>query len=42
MTSTVRETVTKILLELQNRDIIRIEQKKIWFSDIKKLQSLLS
>lgn len=42
MTSTVRETVTKILLELQYQDIIQIEKKKIWIHDMNKLQDMRS
>ena len=41
MTSTARETVTKILLELQHDKLIRIDQKKIIVCDSHKLKELV-
>lgn len=41
MTGTVRETVTKILLELQNEKLIHIEKKKIMIYDIEKLEQIV-
>lgn len=38
MTGTVRETVTKMLLELQNQGLIRVDKKKILICDIAKLE----
>ncbi|MFT9847147.1 Crp/Fnr family transcriptional regulator [Aneurinibacillus sp. REN35] len=41
MTGTVRETVTKILLDLQNQQLIRIDKKKIIIHDVEKLTLML-
>ena len=41
MTGTVRETVTKILLELQELHFIRIDKKKVLISNIEKLKSMI-
>jgi CRP/FNR family cyclic AMP-dependent transcriptional regulator len=41
MTGTARETVTKSLLELQNEQLIRIDQKKILVCNIDSLRSIL-
>ncbi|WP_438351091.1 Crp/Fnr family transcriptional regulator [Paenibacillus sp. FA6] len=40
MTGTVRETVTKIMLELQNQNTIKIDKKKIFIYDIAKFEQL--
>ncbi|GIP33349.1 Crp/Fnr family transcriptional regulator [Paenibacillus sp. J2TS4] len=40
MTGTVRETVTKIMLELQNQQMIRVDKKKISICDVAKLERL--
>ncbi|WP_231956067.1 Crp/Fnr family transcriptional regulator [Aneurinibacillus soli] len=41
MTGTVRETVTKILLELQDEKLIHIEKKKIMIGSIEKLEQVI-
>ncbi|MCI1693108.1 Crp/Fnr family transcriptional regulator [Aneurinibacillus aneurinilyticus] len=41
MTGTVRETVTKILLDLQNQQLIRIDKKKIIICNINGLRHLI-
>lgn len=41
MTGTARETVTKSLLELQNEQLIRIDQKKILVCNIDILRNML-
>jgi len=38
LTGTVRETVTKVMLELQNQQIIHIDKKKISVSSLNKLE----
>lgn len=40
MTGTARETVTKILLELQQDEVIRINKKQILVSDLEKLKAI--
>lgn len=40
MTGTARETVTKILLELQQDEVIRINKKQILISDLEKLKTI--
>jgi CRP/FNR family cyclic AMP-dependent transcriptional regulator len=41
MTGTARETVTKSLLELQNEQLIRIDQKKILVCNMDSLRNIL-
>ncbi|OMF25612.1 hypothetical protein BK133_21205 [Paenibacillus sp. FSL H8-0548] len=41
MTGTARETVTKSLIELQNEQLIRIDQKKILVCNVDTLRSIL-
>ncbi len=41
MTGTARETVTKLLLEFQNEQLIRIDRKKISVRNIDSLRNLL-
>lgn len=41
MTGTVRETVTKIMLELQNQNLIEIDKKKIMICDIEKFKQIV-
>ncbi|WP_339318049.1 Crp/Fnr family transcriptional regulator [Paenibacillus sp. FSL R10-2734] len=41
MTGTARETVTKSLLELQNEQLIRIDQRKILVCNIDRLRNIL-
>lgn len=41
MTGTVRETVTKLLLELQNEQLIRIDQKKIIVYNLDRLRNII-
>lgn len=41
MTGTVRETVTKSLLELQNEHVIRVDRKKILVNNIDALRDVL-
>jgi CRP/FNR family cyclic AMP-dependent transcriptional regulator len=40
MSGTARETVTKLLLELQNEQLIRIDQKKISINNIDGLRNI--
>jgi len=40
MTGTVRETVTRIMLELQNQNIIKVDKKKIFICDIDKFEKM--
>jgi len=41
MSGTVRETVTKFMLDLQSQNLIRIEKKKIFIYNIEKFKQLL-
>ncbi|WP_239616404.1 Crp/Fnr family transcriptional regulator [Cohnella mopanensis] len=41
MTGTARETVTKLLLDLQNEQLIRIDQKKIIVCSMDRLRKIL-
>ena len=41
MTGTARETITKILLELQQEQLIRIDQKKIMVTNLDKLKRIV-
>lgn len=42
MTGTARETVTKLLLELQNEHLIRIDRKKIIISSMEGIANILN
>lgn len=41
MTGTVRETVTKILLELQDSDLVRVDKKKIFIPNVEKFRLMI-
>jgi len=41
MTGTVRETVTKVLLDLQNQDFIQIKKKKILICNLAEIERLV-
>lgn len=40
MTGTVRETVTKVMLELQNQEMIKVDKKKILICNSAKLEAM--